>query len=190
MLIESLTLWKCVQSVTIEYTFALGFGWIYFIEFYQILSLLQWHDHMTMFFMSVLYHKRRFSDSQLSFHFQDKFYLVDVLKCSCNLFPSDRVRLSPMRDNCFWNKSLLLTVVPKRRGHVTPCRGHRGKYQCQSGGRRSDGEIWVPGFILVFMGRNGQGKVSVLGLVSLNNFSRLPAMEKVPSCRVPDPGAT
>lgn len=42
--------------------------------------------------------------------------------------------------------------------------------------------------MVVFLGRNGKGEVSSLGLVSLSNFFRLQVMGVVPSCLVPGHG--
>ena len=41
MLIEILTLWECVKSLTIKYMLTLSFGWMHLIKFYQMFSLLQ-----------------------------------------------------------------------------------------------------------------------------------------------------
>lgn len=43
-------------------------------------------------------------------------------------------------------------------------------------------------FNVVFIGGNRQGRVSCLGMVSLNNFSRLWSIETVPSHLVPGSG--
>lgn len=66
--------------------------------------------------------------------------------------------------------------------------GHMGKYQGQSGERRSKGKIQALNFIEVFMRKNGQRKLSILRLANLNNFSKICVIVVVPSCPVSTPG--
>lgn len=65
---------------------------------------------------------------------------------------------------------ILLFTVRKRGGHTTPWQGQMGKYQGWSGGRRTKGRTRPRAFTVVSISRNGRGKVSSLGLASLNNF--------------------
>lgn len=68
--------------------------------------------------------------------------------------------------------------------------GHLGKHQ------GTEEKAWVKAFIVVFMGKNGQGSLQSwagLGLDSmtdLNNVSGLWDIEIVPSSLVPGPGVT
>lgn len=58
--------------------------------------------------------------------------------------------------------------------------------------RRSEEKARARAFIVVFVGRNLQHRVSSwsgIGLDSLNNFSRLWAIGVAPSCPVPGPRA-
>lgn len=53
----------------------------------------------------------------------------------------------------------LLPIVLKMSGYTTPCKGHRGQHQGQSGGRGSDRKAWVKAFIVVsWEGMGGCGE--------------------------------
>ena len=57
------------------------------------------------------------------------------------------------------------------RGMGASCHaGPRGEVS-ESGRRREWKKAWSHAFSVMFAGRNGSGKVSILGLASLNNFS-------------------
>ena len=53
----------------------------------------------------------------------------------------------------------MLLTVPKRRKEAVP---HRATQGCisQSGGRGSERKTWARVFIVVFMGKNGRGRVN------------------------------
>lgn len=58
-------------------------------------------------------------------------------------------------------------MVSKRRGHATPSR------VSQEGSRGSRRKMWARVFIVIFEGRNGQGKVNWFWINLMNNFRRL-----------------
>ena len=57
-----------------------------------------------------------------------------------------------------WKRTL--THSSQEEGHVTSCRGHRGKHQGGAGGRRSEGKRWAKADIVVSVGRNEWGIVN------------------------------
>lgn len=68
--------------------------------------------------------------------------------------------------------------------------GHTRKHQGPSGERRRREKHGQRAFTVVFLGRNGQDRVSKpgLGLATFNNSSELSVMGTVPSSLEPGPG--
>lgn len=66
--------------------------------------------------------------------------------------------------------------------------GYMWSHQGCSGGRRNEGKAWARDFLVVFLGRNGQGWVNRLGRFRTGQFSTLWDVATAPSCQVPDPG--
>lgn len=86
------------------------------------------------------------------------------------------------------NDSLLLTVL-KTKGKPYHTGSH-GEAPALIR-RQKKRKVWPKHFIMIFTGRNGQGRVSNregLELDSLSNFSGLLAIGVIPSCPVPRPG--
>ena len=82
-------------------------------------------------------------------------------------------------------KSNITHSSPKTRGGATQgCRGNARV--CQEAEAR--GELGAVAFVGESLGNTRQGRGSILGLETLNNFSGLWGTGEIPSCLVPGPG--
>lgn len=63
-------------------------------------------------------------------------------------------------DDCYEKDSY--SQFPRGRGDYHTMEGHTEEYQVQSGGRRSKWKVWARAFIMVFVGKVRQDKISRL----------------------------
>lgn len=75
------------------------------------------------------------------------------------------------RDQCHWKKNLLLTFLKRRRNAM---QDRRESTKFWSGGKsRNEGKTWATAFIVLLVGRAGQGSTNSLGLDGFNSSGKL-----------------
>ena len=83
-------------------------------------------------------------------------------------------------------KSNITHSSPRTRGGAAQgCRGNARV--CQEAEARARGELGAVAFVGESLGNTRQGRGSILGLETLNNFSGLWGTGEIPSCLVPGP---